>query len=1541
MAIDNKIQDPSVIGTSGLSGLKYESNHEGTSRLYDWDELPFEIQQARGSLPIYTPQNRVQEIMYGVNPQENIGFPGINDSRFDRRVSDKQDLYDLEEFRAKEQNAFNAVAGAYARAGVIAGTEFIRSSIIGLGVNLLMLAAGEGFVDNPFNRALNNIKDWSREVFPEHLTRYEQESPWNRWGSGNFLGSLIETAGYQTGNVGAMLFGGVGSLSAKMGGAIAKGMSAGLNMVKAGSKVSAPLLNQFSKAATISRNKGVVSSILSSAAGATSEATVESLAAKDEFIQKGEQDIFAYAETDPSYDVDSALKKLYEDADKIGEATYLANVSLLTLSNFGQWGRVMSGKFGTARKAYTSISKLKTGLNASGKAISEGGEEMAQRILSSGAKDKYGSDFNTFYGERILPEYDNEVKTLLNSIIDSSGSELKNDEAWFEFMAGGLMGGMGTVAFRKPVDKKTGKFNFPIYFEGGISGEIREGRERNARAEILSQEIDNWFALPQNRETYQGIVRHQALQAAMDEAIQKNDHYRYSNSEHEQLLSDIIMFDKAGRMEDLYSIIDRTSNLSDEDITEIRESMYNIETKKSSFDGLTDSDVRDIVQDRAKEIKSTIENYQKIQRDLTTVMGDVFQESGLEEMTYMMSQIDNWQTRFTDIHNKVKELLSPYVETLVGDNIKGQERTDEINNITQLLSSDPITLLSEIVVYDISDALNLEQKIDKARKQKKKRSNLITGLDNLKNRIEKTLEVRSKFLDMSKDIEDMQKIAVARADFIKKYNGYLNNPQKLIEDIAKKNESIYAEANNIEENSLALSLSQAQNTMEFDSILSNEQDVELKDKIVNQLIQDGNKVAISYQDEFNYSKNVKDELGKISNPYIKSNSRKIYDQYKKLNPGIENIANPVGLSSQTRESLELTRMSLPEFKVALNEVINALYTINESDSYINRFNPNYRKPSVKTLPEKQGEVVSSNDLTPETKQAIIGEATKQEIEEDSIKIEEDRKKQQSNKVSRNVVNGRNYFYRPAISDSRPKFDSDVNERRFDFLVKFLENEGAFDYIDDGHLQVGDEIRFIIKEESRYIDKETNQVFPPIILMVKGEQVVGSLNESGVAIDKTEGLKKIIDTVTNAYYGAGGGQAGTAASWDASPVVHVTELLDGKIFYDNKLRSIKDIPNTDKIKLGVVKNGVLTTNDSNVTPDKIDLANPLINQEGRVYMLTPTLSGKYRPIAIRTKRFTKDIVGSLMWDNQIKSKLQRIASAINSPTLFEAKKLLEDDIYLEGIQFDFVQPSGLSAIRIQRRGDRNKDNAKLIFLETEGESIEDANGISWGNANNRREVEDIVNEIADALYSFNLPIQVAVGQINQKGYNSYLINSDVLESDAIDAKLKYGWFLTEYIDSNGNAKSLSKEVNSIIPETHDVKEGVNIDVRPGIVVNENGSDITDETNIAEPTEKTTISESDISMDEAMSMVNTLKPKRRSRPNNNVKKQQEEINPSLPTPTVDENIVSDIDKLRTFGIPIFDKLPKEVKGLLELKGWNKEQFDKLSYQEKDHEIKCLGI
>lgn len=157
------------------------------------------------------------------------------------------------------------------------------------------------------------------------------------------------------------------------------------------------------------------------------------------------------------------------------------------------------------------------------------------------------------------------------------------------------MGGMGSLNF---TFTRNNQGRIPL-FEGGVWQDRRDIKQENQDLQAAADALNNRLASPEFKNYYQGLIRHNSLEENKGEALQSGDKFSFLNNDHAQLISDIMTFEKAGKLQDLYDNIDvNIENFSTTNPTqiadiasEIRESGKNTETGEDIFKNKTDEEL--------------------------------------------------------------------------------------------------------------------------------------------------------------------------------------------------------------------------------------------------------------------------------------------------------------------------------------------------------------------------------------------------------------------------------------------------------------------------------------------------------------------------------------------------------------------------------------------------------------------------------------------------------------------------------------------------------------------------------------------------------------------------------------------------------------------------------------------------------------------------------------------------------------------------------------------------------------------------------------
>nr|DAG94143.1 MAG TPA: Structural protein [Crassvirales sp.] len=1118
------------------------------------------------------------------------------------------------------------------------------------------------------------------------------------------------------------------------------------------------------------------------------------------------------ARVDAKFDYNGGLQKLSEDRAKMGNIDFALNIPLLTVSDAWQFGKFYAGGYNTAKRgsnilrtvaedgtvSYSAAkpSFMRNALKVASKGVAEGPyEEMGQAVAGKVAGYKYASELNDFYGAKIDPEAESETIDWLQATAKAMQQTYGTVEGWEEGFIGGLTGLVGIPGFRSTRNREGG-FQSPVYLQGGIKEDIQEIRERNEKDDAIVTQLNNRVQSPEFLNYYQSAIRHNTYQRQMDEAADNNDNFEFKNAEHNQLISDVVMFEKAGRINDLYEIIEEAGNIKEEDVEQIRQLTTNQETGTSVYDNMTDAEVIEQIQKNVNKAKESVDTYRKISQDLQVKIGDYFDEDGLEEMTYYFSNIDNLEKRFKELHSDIKDRLQGVMDASYDRSFNSDSEENKVNRLSDLLNYSPVRLINELA--DSKEAQGYISLLDAA------------------------LQTDPNKQDIIDEVKDLHRIAERRIDFIDKYDMYLRNPQALAQKQEKQREDVIKENEKQEVAKTKDAILKATNLNEFREALNNEPDSSKRQQILDELENEGNQMAKDYKEVQMYNSEVARAIDRqpISQE-AKANAQELLRAQHENANNLEEMANPNSVFINNPETLYDENLAddvnMMNFAEAQYGLLSAMNEVNNDQRFKARFPAEYLKPVEKTEGTKgtTEKDVTGDSGTPtvppvnngpvDTYEPPVGNITPQMVSEENKKANENAPTQQS---LDNSQKGRRQYYRPTIpelhiqaskeGDFRP-FNIVVAEKEklnFDELYNYLRDKGAFSYVNEGNLRAGDELGFMIDPEFN-----DHTIF---IIDKRNNQIVGSLDESQYVVDRYEGLQGLIDRVKAEF-----NQTGKDKKFIATPTTRVSQIMVGRIPYGTEERNMGDIPNVSKDSVfGIVKNGVLSTN-GRISDDLITKPMDMSQKEGRMYILIPNGAGKYSPAAVRVKHFNESeydpndvTVNSTPLYKNIRKAIDALANAITEEDVNNAVKDLARSLYLGDVHIDFVQGKNGNGIRFtktQRDANKNeiydeiegkrvrREDSRTVFLTERWDPnvLYELGGDGVKTQPDTRDAAEVASEIQNILMAFNLPLQVNLGMLNKGGYNNMLLSSGVMTSNITDASVKSNWFTTDYFDVQGN------------------------------------------------------------------------------------------------------------------------------------------------------------
>lgn len=1316
------------------------------------------------------------------------------ESMFDEPTATEAQFQELGDIRANNQPWYAQIGAGLAKGAILAGTTFLDGTvglIFGAGT-----AIGEGrwsgLWDNDFSKAMQSVNEWSEQALPNYYTRAEQEQPWyENIFTANFLGDkFIKNLGF---TVGAFYSGGVTAAGLKVTklpqliGAIAKSSKApAIVNTAVGATISAvnegriEALNnskdwfELHKAQLDDSLRERLNAIQAEYEANAGKELVRSGVEGNQFVDPAYvkyQD--AIAKEREAYN--AALGKLNEDRLKMGNADLLMNIPILTASNIIQFGKLYANGFKTARKATNIVGKAgeytagTTRLGAATAitkgALSEGTEEMAQGAASRIAGNYYSTDVNNFYKSKTDPEAAQETLSWTKSFAEGINETVNDGSVWEEFFIGSLTGALGMPRFRG-VRNAQGGIQSPITIEGGAINEWRDYNEKIARENEIANYMNSRINSPEFKNYYQGLIRHNKYQNDMNRAAEEGDEFNFKNAEHAQLVSDIAMFDNAGRMEDLTTLIDTAFDTSDENLASIVENTTTTLEDGSKVGPFVDKngnpmyatpegkqEMIEKLKQNHDEMTNTINNYLKIKDELDIKTGQQLSDDQLEELTWMKSQIGNWSERATAMSGEVKSAIGSVLGNL-DSFLRFNEQIRDFEGQTHTDLTDRYRQADENVraIQGAINTLNLVRSQDDKTLAHTLATNpkFVDGLVKEINEVDETVLSADEKEDITTKLNDIVKLGNASKTYNAKLKEYLENPQKQVEDHARADEQAAQQETKRKSDNLKVSLNAAQNLQEFRGIIDTQDDIENRDRVLKELEDEGSEMAKNYRETSQYNNEVRRVLNESdAEPQVKQDAMKLLQDQFSNSENLEQLANPNSIYINNENAFDEdsegdVELSATRFQEAQYALQNAMSQVNNDNRFKDRFSPEYKKPVEKREGTVRGDdrrdttgdsgtsttptVTSSEDLP--TTELPVGNITAEMVNEENKKANE--RVETPQRPSRDTLN---QFYRPAIpelhieaskeGDFRP-FDIVVSEREknvdFSGIYGYLRDQGAFRYVNEGNLKAGDELVFMIDP-----DYNENTIF---IVDKRNNQVVGSLDESDYSVSRYEGLKGLEEKIRGEY----ANRQNKTGKFIATPVTKVSKVMVGRVPYGNTERSLSEIPNvssTDRKPIfGIIKNGVLTTNgkvDDSLIIKPVDMS----QKEGRLYLLIPNGAGKYSPAAVRVMHFNNEefnlndsSVSSTPVGEDIKNAITKLSTATSQDDVSAAMQDLAQDLYMQDIMVTWFSSRAGDGIVISKKVRKPDGTYEKVIINGKEQIKEDKYDVYFSTSSKSAEIGGI-------------------------------------------------------------------------------------------------------------------------------------------------------------------------------------------------------------------------
>ena len=1422
----------------------------------------------------------------------------LGESMFDDEVVGSTEYENLNEIRAQRQPWYAKLSAGVAKGAVLAGTTFLDGTVglaMGIGAAIDKQDASQLW-DNPFSRLMQQINEESEKLLPNYYTREEQESPWyENIFTANFLGDkLIKNLGF---TVGAFYSGNVYSNLLKM------------------TKIP-QLIGTLSR--SVQAPKHIISGT-GAVLSAINEGRIEALNNSNDWFQYQKQqldDVYAqkFQALKDAYegtemydsmkmqlqdDYNKSLAKLNEDRTKMGNADLLMNLPILTASNIIQFGKLYGNGFKTARKTngiYGKLGELKTSaaeninrkaiLKGLGRAASEGAEEILQKAASTISGKAYEQDLNNYYSALSDPESVDKTIDWGKAFGEGLLETLGDAGTWEEGFIGAVTGALGMPMFRG-IRNQEGKFQSPITIEGGVRGAFKEISEQAAREQEVVDYINNRVQDPKFKDMWKHMVRHQFYDNKMQQAAENNDEFDYKNNETAQLINDIEMFDNAGKLEDLKSLVQEGINLSDEDINQLVDDTTTQKTADTSvlekqIDELQ-KEILEISSDSRERKNTTLEDgkylkevlaakrqrLSQLQEEINNPkqynIGPFVDEKGnkksTEEVRQKLKENADQVLKTIDFYTKFKDNLDIRTNEVLTDEQLSTltylgTKSDDWRNRNTLMFNDVKPFIADMEGLEgVKDGIELGQRLTK---NPSLRENLKTHIDTT---VANALDARV----LKQFVDDIVKTSNGVLAFNKKLDEYLNNPQKITEQTQRVDQQRIEEQqikdnqdkqNEIDNLSTFGSVEQHQDTNNVGGEIQNK---DLYTNSTNPTVQNFNK-AVRFRNEVieaisdtNPDENTRNflvdllnkrfnstgdydlltnpnetaeeegsglgEFIQIANSNINGNPSQTQTQVDdKAVPIVDNTqtgndevgttpSQPKNISEVTGLGELIDMISLDSDIYSEDEIKNIRQNLKEDIDLIKQLTQNVL--NLKSNPEAA--IKNTFDYIKKFKSKLrnleLGQEYNDKVDEFISQIKEKVKnKLYSIDTSNANINEIEQDNSIAPPQQRPHGDnnqknylrSDLTEFTIDSFnagtfenfadkypnCKTIWDKIVFDYINKGNIKIGDTI------ELKLEPTESNGRTYETVYMYHNGNIVGVLPSA----DRLQyaGIQDVYKLLRE------GKQLSTT----------VSDIMLGKFPYTRNerrpLHKIKGVNGAANVKLGIMTRAGMVTNDKDLD-DNTENVYDLAHSVGKVYILLKNSKGTYSPKRVVVKRFNSQEFPLIKLKdegnpiavrlfNMLDQTTKIIIDGIRTNNMDKAYNAMDTlystlfkDLVLQGFHMDLIQNPEDGSSYLQFRVGDNRTRINIAEIHD-------------GQAHFNLNEEQLFDTILNQLNKFNPVFNINHRKINNPSYNKEIIESGLLESYISDSQMVGSWFITNYLDANGNEVKANKPQGAFNPPT---------------------------------------------------------------------------------------------------------------------------------------------
>ena len=723
--------------------------------------------------------------------------------------------YDTVIYGANNEDAWGAQQSIISKGvnGILKGTNLAATTVVGgfatMGGAISSLFTGRlaDIWDNPI---MQGIDKWNEKVDQEYLPNYytdqEKNANWyspDNWWTANFLfDKAIKNSGFAVGAIisGNMASKALGAAGTAIGEAAASRALA--NEAAQSFKAFAPLLKNTARAFSAGKNaeaaallQGEISSIADvaqhtsrmaeiaqqtnqfakindigkrfgiAAYSQAGESAFEGLQTSNEFrnqlIEQRTRANFGVALDEKE------LKKIDQETEKVGKASFLANMALLTATEYVQLPKLMGSTYAAERQAANSLAGI-----ADNVVLKNG-----QYVAKEAAKTKFGKLYNTVKGVGKYVFDPKEMGQEIGQYAVQIGTQNYYNKAYQGkdanvLVDGVLYGLFGTDASGKDVGALVSKEGLEGGLIGGLTGGVMQARGNYMMAKAAKTNTTAFLEQLNNAPTYKeafqykidAVNRGVVLQEQQQDAIEQGDKLEAKDLNADMMHNYLAPRIKYGRMD---MVMD--------DIKEMRKDSMTPEgfagLKQASLANMNDT--VETFNARLSYFETTAKNTEQIYKATNlTYSGEILRgytiptENGSREIT---------QEEYNKLSKEDKAKAKNNGKPILND--KGEQQRKYSDQVIDQM----IYAASKVADYDVRipqvSMLPLSKGIDV---QSVLNDELTDPNSNTLAEALIEIELSSEIdaADVKQDLTDVVELSLRRKEYLKNYNDIIANPKK-------------------------------------------------------------------------------------------------------------------------------------------------------------------------------------------------------------------------------------------------------------------------------------------------------------------------------------------------------------------------------------------------------------------------------------------------------------------------------------------------------------------------------------------------------------------------------------------------------------------------------------------------------------------------------------------------------------------------------------------------------------------------------------------